>query len=132
MLFGLLLHYFFDKQQNIITIFPISIRSKSNQKLAICKVQYLSQMKDERLRWLTRVTSTGVCVFNVYWTEICDGAIKTISTLTLSVTKGKGNENNDWGRIRDALIFFKTFQIWTEVPCKSWKKMCLDLKYVNK
>ena len=45
MLFGLLLHYFFDKQENIKTIYPISIRGKNNHKLTICKVQYLSQMK---------------------------------------------------------------------------------------
>lgn len=95
----------FDKQRRIVRIYPTSIKRKEDHKLALCKVQYLSQMRDEIA---VRHVDWNVFAFaNVYWTEICDGVIKKNLTSTLSETKGRGKKKNYLGRFHDTLFFFK-------------------------
>lgn len=125
----------FDKQRRIVRIYPTSIKRKEDHKLALCKVQYLSQMRDEIA---VRHVDWNVFAFaNVYWTEICDGVIKKILTSTLSETKGREKKRIIWDVFMTPYFFSKTFQIWTEISWKSWKiitwrKICKQIDVCTK
>lgn len=119
----------FDKQRRIVRIYPTAIKRKEDHKLALCKVQYLSQMRDEIA---VRHFDWNVFAFaNVYWTEICDGVIKKILTSTLSETKGR-EKKELFGTFSRHLIFFQKPSKYGRKFHENREKLLLDVKYVNK